>query len=146
MRYTKAAMPLPWGFQYSHGAKHEPTYCVRRVHPPKTALHEGERMKPPTVDEFAQKCLRYNKAHGTDISKLEVCPVHHYASTINKACFSAVPTIKECPVCHKPMCPDCGNHNVTQLSRVTGYMSSVEGWNAAKRQELEDRKRYNLTR
>ncbi|MCK4811705.1 MAG: hypothetical protein KAS74_05485 [Methanosarcinales archaeon] len=32
--------------------------------------------------------------------------------------------------------------NVEQLSRVTGYLQAVSGWNAAKRQELEDRKRY----
>jgi anaerobic ribonucleoside-triphosphate reductase len=42
------------------------------------------------------------------------------------------------------MCPDCGNHNVSQLSRVTGYIGDVGGWNNAKKQELKDRKRYGF--
>jgi len=42
----------------------------------------------------------------------------------------------------KDECPNCGSTNVEQLSRVTGYLQAVSGWNAAKRQELEDRKRY----
>jgi ribonucleoside-triphosphate reductase len=31
---------------------------------------------------------------------------------------------------------------VQHLSRITGYLQSVEGWNRGKRQELKDRKRY----
>ena len=42
----------------------------------------------------------------------------------------------------KDECPNCGSTNVEQLSRVTGYLQAVSGWNAAKKQELEDRKRY----
>lgn len=47
-----------------------------------------------------------------------------------------------CPVCKTSMCPECGNHNVVALSRVTGYVQDVGGWNMAKKQELLDRKRY----
>jgi len=47
-----------------------------------------------------------------------------------------------CPVCNRSMCPQCFNHSVVSLSRVTGYMSDVDGWNNAKKQELKDRKRY----
>lgn len=39
-------------------------------------------------------------------------------------------------------CPKCGSENVQHLSRITGYLQSVEGWNRGKRQELKDRKRY----
>lgn len=49
-----------------------------------------------------------------------------------------------CPICKNPMCPKCGNHNVLSLSRVTGYMSDISGWNMAKKQELSDRKRYEI--
>ncbi|SES78775.1 ribonucleoside-triphosphate reductase class III catalytic subunit [Methanococcoides vulcani] len=42
----------------------------------------------------------------------------------------------------KDTCENCGSDNVEQLSRVTGYIQAVGGWNAAKKQELEDRKRY----
>lgn len=49
-----------------------------------------------------------------------------------------------CPVCCTNMCPRCFNHECLSLSRVTGYMSDVSGWNAAKKQELADRKRYKI--
>ncbi|MFP4654133.1 MAG: anaerobic ribonucleoside-triphosphate reductase [Methanohalobium sp.] len=42
----------------------------------------------------------------------------------------------------KDNCPNCGSDNVEFLSRVTGYIQAVGGWNEAKKQELEDRKRY----
>lgn len=48
-----------------------------------------------------------------------------------------------CEKCLKPICP-CGSHDVMQISRVTGYLQDVAGWNAGKRQELLDRNRYNL--
>jgi|CXWL01.1.fsa_nt_gi DNA-directed RNA polymerase subunit RPC12/RpoP len=51
-----------------------------------------------------------------------------------------------CPICKTAMCPECGNHNCISLSRVTGYIQDVSGWNAAKKQELLDRKRYSLRR
>jgi len=41
-------------------------------------------------------------------------------------------------------CPKCGSKNVQHLSRITGYLQAVEGWNAGKRQELLDRKRVNI--
>jgi ribonucleoside-triphosphate reductase len=39
-------------------------------------------------------------------------------------------------------CENCNSANVEHLSRVTGYIQSVGGWNAAKKQELADRMRY----
>lgn len=44
----------------------------------------------------------------------------------------------------KDICENCGSSNVEQMSRVTGYIQSVSGWNAAKKQELIDRKRYTV--
>lgn len=41
-------------------------------------------------------------------------------------------------------CPNCGSDDVEQLSRVTGYIQAVSGWNEAKKQELKDRKRYGV--
>lgn len=49
-----------------------------------------------------------------------------------------------CPICKTSMCPQCYNHSVVSLSRVTGYIQDVSGWNAAKKQELLDRKRYEF--
>jgi DNA-directed RNA polymerase subunit RPC12/RpoP len=52
--------------------------------------------------------------------------------------------IAYCPECKKPVCPECGCHDVEQISRVTGYLQAVNGWNKAKQQELRDRSRFNL--
>jgi anaerobic ribonucleoside-triphosphate reductase len=49
-----------------------------------------------------------------------------------------------CSKCKQPMCP-CGSHDVVQISRVTGYLSDVGGWNKAKLAELKDRSRYNIS-
>jgi rubrerythrin len=50
-----------------------------------------------------------------------------------------------CPLCNKPICPNCYNHSVVSLSRVTGYVQDISGWNNGKRQELKDRQRYAIT-
>ena len=49
-----------------------------------------------------------------------------------------------CPVCNRPMFPECYNHDVVSLSRVTGYVQSIDGWNNGKKQELKDRQRYAI--
>lgn len=51
-----------------------------------------------------------------------------------------------CPVCKSSMCPKCWNHSVVSLSRVTGYIQDTSGWNIAKKQELLDRKRYEISK
>jgi len=43
----------------------------------------------------------------------------------------------------KDNCPSCGSDEVDHISRITGYLQAVSGWNSAKRQELKDRKRYD---
>jgi hypothetical protein len=53
-------------------------------------------------------------------------------------------SIAYCELCGAPICPECKCHDVHQLSRITGYMSDVAGWNAAKRQELKDRRRQEV--
>jgi len=42
----------------------------------------------------------------------------------------------------KEKCVNCGSEDVEQVSRVTGYVQAVNGWNNAKKQELADRLRY----
>lgn len=48
-----------------------------------------------------------------------------------------------CVKCGKPVCP-CGSHSVVQISRVTGYLADVSGFNLGKRAELRDRHRINI--
>lgn len=48
-----------------------------------------------------------------------------------------------CSKCGCPICT-CGSHNVQVISRITGYLSSLEGWNQGKKQELKDRNRVTV--
>lgn len=52
--------------------------------------------------------------------------------------------VELCPICNHSICPQCMNHNVIAVSRVTGYMGVVDGWNNGKKQELLDRQHYNI--
>ena len=71
------------------------------------------------------------------------CPIHQY--TIERGqCKSVFGGTAKCPVCGHYMCPNCYSHACDILSRVTGYMQIVSGWNTAKKQEFEDRERYDL--
>lgn len=72
---------------------------------------------------------------------LEVmCPLDHCHCS-----HHIIERIDYCPLCGKAVCPECGTHDVTQVSRVTGYLADVAGWNAGKQQELKDRVRYTIT-
>lgn len=51
--------------------------------------------------------------------------------------------IRYCEVCGEAVCP-CGSHDVSQISRVTGYLQEIGGFNAGKKQEVRDRTRYNV--
>jgi len=72
------------------------------------------------------------------------CPVHQYAAH-KGLCKSVAGGTAKCPVCGAWMCPTCNSHAVDILSRVTGYLQIVSGWNAAKTQEHQDRNRYTLS-
>lgn len=107
-----------------------------------------EQPTSTSIDTFIEQCLLYNQFYNIDYSKFnfEFCPVHIYASKFhnNESCHEVRPGTKECKLCQKPMCPVCHNHNVSQVSRVTGYLGEVSGWNEAKKQELKDRKHYRI--
>ena len=68
---------------------------------------------------------------------LDNCNCHH----------EMVGQIEYCPLCGEAICPvdNCFCHDVLQVSRVTGYLADVEGFNRGKRAELLDRHRYNIT-
>lgn len=71
------------------------------------------------------------------------CPVHKYAAARGLCKRTSGGTAK-CPVCGNYVCPECMNHAADVMSRVTGYLQVVSGWNVAKKQEFEDRKRYGV--
>jgi hypothetical protein len=73
-----------------------------------------------------------------------VCKEEIEKACPNDHCHCSHPiteSIAYCRLCGKAMCPQCYSHDVEQISRVTGYLQAVEGWNAAKQQELKDRTR-----
>ena len=73
------------------------------------------------------------------------CPLHIWVVHNKAKCPKEMASLTAtCPLCDNPVCPDCMNHNVEQLSRVTGYLSGVSGWNKAKQQEFVDRTRHNI--
>ena len=68
-----------------------------------------------------------------------MCPLDHCH------CGHDISTsITYCAMCGRPICPWCGCHDVVQISRVTGYLQDVAGFNASKKQELKDRTRYEV--
>lgn len=56
--------------------------------------------------------------------------------TVCLSCAKVSPGLKD-------NCPTCESSDVDHISRITGYLQAVSGWNNAKKQELKDRKRYN---
>jgi hypothetical protein len=75
------------------------------------------------------------KSENTDI----MCKVDSYSLTLKLNGFVCREEVlingaDICPECNMPVCPICMNHHVISLSRVTGYVSDISGWNAAKKQ------------
>lgn len=77
------------------------------------------------------------------------CPKCHGA--VEQACpndkpcnHTMVAGVKKCDICGAYVCPICGGHNVSPISRITGYMSPIGSWGAGKRQEFEDRQRTDV--
>jgi hypothetical protein len=68
-----------------------------------------------------------------------MCPLDHCHCS-----HDIMTALAHCPLCGEPICPECGCHDVSQVSRVTGYLADVGGFNAGKRQELKDRTRYTI--
>lgn len=73
-----------------------------------------------------------------EVFLVQMCPLDHCRCN-----HEIVSGIEYCPMCGDAICPECGSHDVVQVSRVTGYLQDVSGWNAGKQQELKDRTRYN---
>ena len=111
-------------------------------------------MKPITIEEMfslsREQFIERHKAWIKEFGEIEIsnslkCPLHIWVVHNRVTCSrEIVPNTMSCPLCGHPCCPDCMNHNVEQLSRVTGYMSGVGGWNKAKQQEFKDRQRHNI--
>ncbi len=88
----------------------------------------------PTDGKKAPECPQ---CHTKDITQM--CPLDH------NDCYHEIFQFSEmCPLCDQPVCPACGSHDVTVISRVTGYLQDLAGWNNAKQQEFRDRNRYNI--
>ena len=112
----------------------------------KPITHE-EAMALPK-QQFVDRCKawlnEFNDGKQLSIDNPGKCPLQIWVVHNHNACGKdLVPNITNCEICGQPICPDCSNHGVTQLSRVTGYIQAVDGWNAGKKQELADRKKHD---
>ena len=112
----------------------------------KKITHEESMALPK--QQFIDRCKawldEFNDGNQLNIDNPAKCPLHVWVEHNHQACRrDQVGGILNCPICGEPMCPDCSNHSVTQLSRVTGYIQDVAGFNAGKKQELIDRTKYN---
>lgn len=111
-------------------------------------LPEGRTSLDLPKSQFIARCKawidEFNDGEPVHIDDINDCPIQQYIVRNNANCGNdMVANIAECPFCGAPCCPTCKNHHAVQLSRVTGYMSNVDSWNAGKRQELKDRTRTN---
>ena len=78
-------------------------------------------------------------ACGESIGIIPMCPVDHcdcHHLTTEKLAY--------CPICGQAMCPVCGTHDVFQMTRITGYINEIGGFNKGKAQEVKDRVRVSL--
>ena len=99
---------------------------------------ETQYLKEVLNEEFFELQIK------NGLPDVDQCPLHQWVMYNKTTCANEVVSgTTTCPLCNHPMCPDCSNHHVDQISRVTGYMSNVSGWGAAKAQEFKDRNRYN---
>ncbi len=105
----------------------------------------------PTVPIDKPKEYKCDRCYHV-VTASDVCPVcgnvHLTEMCPNDTCtctHSPMGGIAFCEICGEPVCPVCGAHDVVQLSRITGYIQDVSGWNAGKRKELELRKRYAVS-
>lgn len=99
--------------------------------------------------EFIKLCRQYiddvRDGKLFEVSSPDECPLAIWVAHNDAKCHrEMVPNTMACPLCGNPVCPDCMNHCVEQLSRVTGYLSTVSSWGEAKKQEFKDRNRYEL--
>jgi hypothetical protein len=95
---------------------------------------------PSEVTNYGGKDGKAPMCNDCGLEMYPLCPNDHKCE-----CLSSVHSgVKYCPVCGEATCPDCGAHDVTQISRVTGYLQDVSGWNRAKQQELKDRHRVQI--
>lgn len=115
-------------------------------------------MKEITIEEmlalprvrFIDRCKTYIKeARGGKLFECKNphdCPLAIWVEHNGKKCptNTMVSGTELCPLCGAFVCPTCKSHDAQPLSRVTGYLSNVNSWNSAKKQEFEDRTRYGL--
>lgn len=125
---------------------------VRRIFMAKKRKGRGETMTTLfkclscKVMNIPQNAIK-KQENGED----KICPVCHARAIVeqcgkDKICTCSIGVhsgVVFCKECGNAICPGCGSHDVAAISRITGYLQDVGGWNAGKAQELKDRRHYD---
>lgn len=108
---------------------------------------QGVAILVALIDKSNIRCPRCNTENVELICKVDAYSVYlKLKGLVNCRQGIIISGTDICPVCKRAICPECFNHSCVSLSRVTGYVQDVSGWNAAKKQELIERKRYIIDR
>jgi anaerobic ribonucleoside-triphosphate reductase len=100
------------------------------------------------MTEELRKCVKCNLQGfpepvcpecGSTDGIIPMCPNDHLCTCIGDIHEG----IRYCEICGKPTCP-CGSEDVVSITRVTGYLQSLEGMNNGKQQEIKDRVRTTI--
>ncbi len=103
-----------------------------------------------SIGDFMYKCNVCKLAIPDELTNNNMCP--ECGEPVLKMCENdkidcncgVVAGLKVCEICGEFICPECGSHDVNAVSRVTGYLQDVSGWNTAKKTELINRHRYEV--
>jgi len=159
--YTDEAMKIVSGdltksLEMLHKTKNLPIYYTNGTHVPVSAACSLiDRLK---IEEDFFDILDGGNIHHIFLSEYnsDYKGLKEFAMNVIKntkiGYFSFTKILTACKDCYHveqsklDSCTLCNSKNVDYISRITGYLSNLQSWNEAKKQEFEDRNLYNAMR
>ncbi|MFA4870919.1 MAG: anaerobic ribonucleoside-triphosphate reductase [Pedobacter sp.] len=157
--YTKSAMKIVSGdvktaISKLHTTKNLPIYYTNGTHVPVNA--ECSLIDRIRIEEDFFDILDGGNIHHIFLNEWNSDPIglKEFAMGIIRntkiGYFAFTKVLTQCKSCFHvehgkiDKCPQCNGTDIDYVSRVTGYLSNVSSWNAAKQQEFHDRKEHDL--
>ncbi len=107
-----------------------------------------------TVDTVVTEDLERISKSGTSAEQYDIDTIEDFVTRLIKdTSITYFKFSKDMTICKRcnhveagihETCNSCGSEMVDHIALITGYMSNVESWNAAKRTELVERHRYDV--